>query len=231
MAGDLLAGGTIVFKDNDKVIGQAEAVGTAATLETDVLAPGPHAVTAVYANNGALVSGVHAFDVAKATTKIELVQTLDTTPERAAAIFLAKVTSDPGPVADSGKVVFKENGAAIGEPVALKDGVARLELTTLGVGTHGLTAAYQGTDEFTESTSNEVHHTIEVKAVAPPPPPPPGDDNDNPAPAPAPAPGAPLAAEDTSDDASCATTGGRASAGAAWLVGLALFAATRRKRR
>lgn len=230
MAGDLLAGGTIVFKDNDKVIGQAEAVGTAATLETDVLAPGPHAVTAVYANNGALVSGVHAFDVAKATTKIELVQTLDTTPERAAAIFLAKVTSDPGPVADSGKVVFKENGAAIGEPVALKDGVARLELTTLGVGTHGLTAAYQGTDEFTESTSNEVHHTIEVKAVAPPAPPPPaGDDNSNAAPAPAP--GAPLAAEDTSDDASCATTGGRASAGAAWLVGLALFAATRRKRR
>src|SRR5205823_3292804 len=69
----------------------------------------------------------------------------------------------PGAGTPSGSVTFKDGGAAIGTGT-LSGGTATYSTSTLGVGSHPITAVYGGDISFATSTSNTVNQVVEVVA-------------------------------------------------------------------
>jgi hypothetical protein len=67
--------------------------------------------------------------------------------------------ASPGGGTPTGTVTFTVDGTA-GTPVALANGQATLDGTLLSVGTHTVTAAYNGDASFTASTSSAVTQTV-----------------------------------------------------------------------
>jgi RHS repeat-associated protein len=60
----------------------------------------------------------------------------------------------------TGSVVFSDNGTALGT-ANLSSGIATLSLSTLGVGTHSITAVYGGDGNFNSTTSAAVSETVQ----------------------------------------------------------------------
>jgi len=59
-----------------------------------------------------------------------------------------------------GSVTFSDSGTALGQPVALTEGVAQLQLNSLSVGTHAITAQYGGDSNHDASTSSVLEQAI-----------------------------------------------------------------------
>jgi uncharacterized repeat protein (TIGR01451 family) len=79
--------------------------------------------------------------------------------------FSATVTSQ-GAGTPTGTVTFFADGAQIGGPVTLVDGVATFTTSSLAAGSHAVTAQYAGSTDFVGSTSNTVTQVVEAAAPA-----------------------------------------------------------------
>src|SRR5262249_45306800 len=91
-------------------------------------------------------------------------------PSTAGQAVILTATVSPVPPATrlpDGPVTFMDGTASRGV-VAMAAGSASLSVSTLGVGTHSLTAVYSGSADFKPSTSAAVIQTVNA---APPPPP------------------------------------------------------------
>src|SRR5206468_3155406 len=64
-----------------------------------------------------------------------------------------------GSLTPSGTVTFKDGATSIGTG-SISGGVATLNVTSLGVGSHGITASYAGDTNFAASTSSAVAITV-----------------------------------------------------------------------
>jgi len=60
----------------------------------------------------------------------------------------------------TGTVTFLDGSTAIGEPVALASNSASLDLSTLAVGAHTITAVYSGDKHSSQSTSSAVVQVV-----------------------------------------------------------------------
>jgi hypothetical protein len=61
----------------------------------------------------------------------------------------------------TGSITFLDNTTALGTPVTLVNGVATLNISTLAVGTHPITAQYSGDGAFNGATSSIVNQVVE----------------------------------------------------------------------
>lgn len=152
--------GAVLFHDGTKPIGTVQLTNGLATLSEVKLSGGPHSVTAVYAgdtnynNSQSLPTNL---TVAPATATITLNSSPNPSPKGQPLKLTATITSAAG--VPTGKVSFLDAG----NPIGLSDvvaGVAALDVSTLGVGRHSLTAAYNSDGNFSAPPSNLVNQTV-----------------------------------------------------------------------
>jgi hypothetical protein len=149
--------GSVQFKNGTTVIGTVglNASGIA-QLSTAALSVGVHSMTAVYLGNshfvGSTSSALHQ-TVNKAKTTTSLVSSLNPSIKGKLVTFTATVHPAFGG-APSGKVTFKNGATVLGSvAVNLSTHTAKFTTSKLTVGTHQITASYDGDTNFLSSTS------------------------------------------------------------------------------
>ncbi|GAA4811249.1 beta strand repeat-containing protein [Nocardioides caeni] len=151
--------GTVTFTDGPTVIGTAEVgpgTGGVASITTDELAVGQHAVVATYAGDGDFQGSDAsvAQKVQKAQTDTIVSSSGNPAPSGASVTFTATVSPiAPGAGDPTGTVRFTVNGANLGSPVAVVDGVATSPaFSATAPGTYRIAAVYSGNPQFVGST-------------------------------------------------------------------------------
>jgi hypothetical protein len=153
------ATGTVEFYDGATLLGTGTLNGAgAATFVTDTLTIGTHTITAKYlgaANFGASTSPNHTHTVNGTPTTTVLASSPPSIVYGETVFFTATVTSGAG--TPTGTVNFNEGASILGSGTLDGSGVATFNTSTLGVGTHVITATYQASGNFAGSTSNTVN--------------------------------------------------------------------------
>ncbi|MGA5821110.1 Ig-like domain repeat protein [Kitasatospora sp. NPDC094028] len=148
--------GTVSFFNGATRLGTAALVGGVATFTTSALSAGTHLLTAVYNGSAAFngsTSPVDTQTVSKAGTLTALASAPDPSVFGQAKVLTAIVAAvPPGAGTPTGTVSFF-NGATLLHTTTLVGGVATFTTSALSVGTHLLTAVYNGSAAFNGSTS------------------------------------------------------------------------------
>ncbi len=145
--------GTVVFYDGTNPLGSETLVGGSASLSTATLSSGSHAITASYPGSGDFApssSPILEQAVIGTPTSTALSSSRNPSFTRQEVTFTATVScgsSTPG-----GSVIFYDSAAAL-YTATLSGGVATFTDEALSVGSHSITAAYQGFGPCSPSTS------------------------------------------------------------------------------
>jgi hypothetical protein len=153
------ATGTATFLDGSTTLGTGtiQPNGTA-TYSTSALTGGPHSITASYGgdpkDNGS-TSSVLTQTVNPATTTVTVASSANPSTYGALVTFTATVKQS----ASTGTVTFMDGGTTLGTGT-ISGGKATYSTSTLVVGSHSLTAAYGGDNNYSPSTSLNVTQTV-----------------------------------------------------------------------
>jgi len=135
--------------------------GNQATFTSSTLAPGTHALTAVY--SGDTFFATNSLTVQQSIVGSATTTTLTASPPASTGgtlvTFTANVAPSPGV---NGTVTFKDNGVILsgGANVPLVGGVAKYTTSTLSAASHPITAEYSGAGTFAASTSNTLNYVV-----------------------------------------------------------------------
>jgi hypothetical protein len=153
-------GETVTYYDGTTVIGSKLTKGGVAAFTTSSLTGKTHTIKAIYAGdvNFKPSSGSVMQVVEKYSTTTTLTSSPNPSQFGQAMTFTAHVTST-GP-APTGKVKFLDGTTGIGF-ATLSGGVAKLTKSTLAVGTHPITAHYNGDAASSTSTSAVVNQVVQ----------------------------------------------------------------------
>jgi len=146
--------GTITFKDGAATLATVALTGTSASFTSATLAAQSHSIVATYNGDthfAASNSPILTESITKAGTSIALTSSPYASRYGQAVAFYAAVKSATSGT-PTGTVTFK-NGSAVIETGPLSLGKAKITTRSLTVGTHSLTAVYNGSVNFTGSTS------------------------------------------------------------------------------
>ncbi len=152
--------GTVTFNDGTTTLGTENVSGATtvtASLTTSALEAGTHQLTATYngdtANAASRPSAPVTVDVGQSNTTTALNSSVNPSVFGQAVTFTADVTANsPGSGTPTGTVTFDIDGNPTTEN--LSGGQATLATSTLTVGTHDVTATYNGDPNFNGSTSS-----------------------------------------------------------------------------
>ena len=156
--------GSVEFFDETVSLGTTTLDGSGqATFTTSDLAVGTHPITAQYqgnANFSGSTSGAVNQVVNKGETTTTLVSSTNPSVSGQAVTFTATVSPvAPAAGTPSGTVKFYNGTTEIGSGV-LVSGQATFTTSDLAVGTHPITAQYQGNANFNGSTSGAVNQVV-----------------------------------------------------------------------
>jgi len=146
--------GSITFKDGTATLGTVSLASNTASFTTATLTAQSHSITAVYSgdtNFGASTSPILTQSVTKAATSIVLTASPSASRFGQPVAFYAAVKSATSGT-PTGTVTFKDGTTIIGTG-ALSLGHAKIATLKLTVGTHPLTAVYNGDANFTGGNS------------------------------------------------------------------------------
>ena len=166
------------FFDGATLIGTATLDGSDVATFSAALGVGSHSVTGVYsgdANFNGNTSPVDTTTVEQASTTTALTAAPDPTVFGQPATFTATVTAvAPGAGTATGSVDFFDGAMLLGSGTLDESGVATFA-ATLDVGSHSVTATYNGDDNFTDSASpvdtttvSQANTSVAVTAAADP---------------------------------------------------------------
>ena len=148
-------GEAVTFKKGTTVLGTGTLSGGSASFMTSALKVGTTTVTAVYGgdlNFAASTSNAVSQVVNKATTTTTLTSSPNPSNSGQSVTFTAAVTPQfSGTV--KGSVTFYDGTTAL-KTVALSGGVAKFTTSTLTLGSHNITATYNGSTSFTGSSAS-----------------------------------------------------------------------------
>jgi hypothetical protein len=146
-------GELVWFYDGTTVLGSVPLAAGRAEYTTTALSAKTHTIKAVYPGNTIFRPSTNTVTqiVQKYPTTTARWSSLNPSTHGQAVTFTAVVTSS-GPGKPTGKVIFKDGTINMGSAM-LNDGVAKFTKSTLAVGTHTISASYQGDGFFTASTS------------------------------------------------------------------------------
>jgi len=158
--GTIPDGELVTFYDGTTAIGTGGTASGVATFTTSSLKVKTHTIKATYAGDATFIpsSGTVQQVVNKYPTTTALTSSLNPSKFGQAVTFTAHVTSS-GPTL-TGKVVFLDGTLAIGS-ATLSGGVAKLTKSNLAVGTHPITAHYNGDAASATSTSAVVNQVVQ----------------------------------------------------------------------
>jgi len=153
--------GTVTFFDGATPLGTSPLVGTTATFSTSALSVGTHPITATYSGDttftGSTSNTVNQV-VNKIATTTSLVSSANPSTFGQNVTFTATVSTG-GPGTPTGTVTFSDGATPLGT-VALSGTTATFSTANLAVGTHPITATYNGDSSFLSSTSNTVNQVV-----------------------------------------------------------------------
>ena len=158
--------GTVTFRDGATVLGTVTLVNGSASLVTSTLAVGSHPLSATYSGSAtfaASTSPTVTQIVNPAATSTSLTSSPNPSTSGQAVTLSSTVTSAAG--VPTGTVTFRDGATVLGT-VTLVNGSASLVTSTLTVGTHPLTATYNGSATFAVSTSATVNQVVNAPAAA-----------------------------------------------------------------
>jgi len=150
------ATGNVTFQDGNTTIGPGTlSGGVTSSPPSSPTAPGPHSITASYsgdANFAASTSVLTQVIMAQgsATSQTTLVASPAETFFRQQASFSVTVTSTSTPM---GSVILLDGDRQLGLTLVLNAGTAATQ-SPLEIGTHSIRAVYQGTTDFSGSSSS-----------------------------------------------------------------------------
>ena len=153
--------GTLVLLIDDLYVQDLVLSGGRASYASAALSAEVHTVLFNYAGDGNYQSSY--FQLNQMVNPGATTSTLTASPNPSTYGQTVILTATVVPVAPAtgtpaGAVTFK-NGATVLGQADMQGGTATLEVTTLGIGTHALTAAYNGNASFLTSTSAAVHRS------------------------------------------------------------------------
>jgi hypothetical protein len=153
-------GEQVTFFDGATTIGVGSTASGVATFTTSSLTAKTHYIKATYAGDATFMpsSGTVKQVVNKYPTTTTLTSSLNPSQFGQAVTFTAHVTST-GP-APTGSVKFLDGTTTIGL-ATLRSGVAKLTKSNLAVGTHPITAHYNGDAASSTSTSAVVNQVVQ----------------------------------------------------------------------
>jgi len=158
-----VATGSVTFRDGSVVLG---AVGInssgQAILAISTLNVGSHSLTASFAGNAnyaASSSSALTQTVQQTATQTTLSSSGSTSLAGKPAAFSVAVTSTTG--VPAGQVSFRDGSTVLGT-VTLSAGTATFSISTLGRGTHSITAVYLGNSNYVGSTSAAEQYVVQL---------------------------------------------------------------------
>jgi hypothetical protein len=153
-------GELITFYDGKTLLGTMPIGGGVATFTTSSLSAKRHTIRATYPGDSTRQPAAGA--VVQQVNKYPTTASLSTSPNPSAqgqaVTFTVTVTSS-GPFTPTGKVKFLDGTTGLGY-ATLSGSVATFSTSHLGVGTHSITAQYQGDDASYKSTSSAVNQVV-----------------------------------------------------------------------
>jgi hypothetical protein len=160
--------GTVAFMDGASAIAgcSAQPVSSGgATCSTSSLTVGSHSVTATYSGDATFLSSTSnalTQDVHGQTTTAVLANPNVSVTGQSVTITANVLVSAPGTGSPTGQVTFKNGVAVISgcSTQAVSSGSATCTTSSLSVGTHSLTAVYNGDTNFIASTSGPVTESV-----------------------------------------------------------------------
>lgn len=151
--------GTVTFSNGSTVLGTADvssATGFQASITTDELGVGQHAVVATYSGDDSFLtsSGSVAQRVQRASTTTLVTSSVNPSQSGQSVRFTAAISPvAPGAGDPGGTVRFTVNGANLGGAVTVVDGEATsAAFTSLSPGTYKIEATYSGDPRFVGSS-------------------------------------------------------------------------------
>jgi hypothetical protein len=125
---------------------------------------GPTAITAA---SGGVTSAPATLTVAQANTTTTLLSGKNPATDVDSITFTATVAAvSPGAGTLTGTITFKDGATTLGSPVTLTSGQATFATSTLGLGSHPITATYSGDANFASSVSASLSQQITASAAA-----------------------------------------------------------------
>jgi hypothetical protein len=155
--------GAVTFKDGSTTLGTGTLSGGTTTYTTSSLSVGSHSITAVY-------EGDSSFNTSTSSTLTQTVNTASTATTVSSSVnptFYKQYTTLTATVTGSGAtgtVTFKDGATTIGTGT-LSGGTAILNINTLSVGSHSITAVYGGDSNFDTSTSPAITQIVNAIPV------------------------------------------------------------------
>ena len=146
--------GAVTFNADGSPIGTANVTNGTASLTSTTVAPGTHAITAVYPDS-ASVNGSTSAPKNLSVVHPASTTTLTITPPSSTigANETFKATVKLGAAnANAGSVTFSVDGTPYGTPQPVVNGVATLSTATLPAGTHTIAATYPGSGVYSGSS-------------------------------------------------------------------------------
>ncbi|MFZ0771007.1 MAG: Ig-like domain repeat protein [Candidatus Sulfotelmatobacter sp.] len=153
-------GETVTFLNGTASLGTGTLSSGSASLTTSTLPLGTSSITATYAgdsNFAGSTSNAVSQVVNAATTTTALVSSLNPSGLGVSVKFTATVSSGGG--TPTGSVAFK-NGTSTLATKTLSSGVATYSTTALPLGSNSITAVYEGSSDFSASTSAPVVQVV-----------------------------------------------------------------------
>jgi hypothetical protein len=152
-------GETVTFTDGKNQLATVPLSGGVASFTTSALSAKRHTIKATYAGDANFKpsSGSVKQVVELYATTTALTSSPNPSTSGQAVTFTATVSS-AGPM-PTGKVVFKDGSKSIGS-ATLNGGVATMVDSKLSVGTHVITAIYDGDSESGKSTSQPLNQVV-----------------------------------------------------------------------
>ena len=148
--------GSVTFADDGSPLDTVSLSSGVATLAVSSLSVGSHALTATYSGDSVNAGSVGGLTqtVALVTSTTALTSSANPSTTGETITLTATVTGD----LPTGSVTFEDSGVTL-DTVDLTDGVASLDVSSLSVGSHALTATYSG-DSVNAGSVGELTQTV-----------------------------------------------------------------------
>jgi len=163
--------GTVAFMDGATVLAAITLSGGQATFTTTALAPGHHAIAAVYAGSASFQGSVSpALDqvvLVQRVTSVTLASNRDPSRAGQGVRFTATISSPvPASTEPTGSVTFRDGDTVLGSARVHEDGTARLEVDTLTPGSHAIAARYEGDGAYAPATSDALTQVVQPRPAS-----------------------------------------------------------------
>ena len=164
------ATGTVQFFDGATSLGTMTLSGGTASLSTLTLSAGSHSITAVYGGDttyagsasSILTQTVNGIVIATATS---LVSSPNPSTFGQSVVLVASVSPSSGTGTPTGSVTFADGATVLGSSTLDANGRAAISTSSLSVGTHSITASYNGDSTYGGSSSAAVSQTVNTAAT------------------------------------------------------------------